>query len=129
MTYSMDLRERVVAAVNGGDAIAAVARRFNVSRPTVRDWRDRAARDGLAPGVPGPKGPIKLTAADDRVMREAVAARPGITALELRPLLSVQVAECTICRRLIKLKLSLKKSHRSRPSNCVPMSSSGGATS
>jgi transposase len=110
MTYSMDLRERVVAAVEAGDRIAMVARRFDVSRPTVRDWRDRARRDDLRPGTPGPKGPIKLTAADDRVMREAVAARPGITAVELQPRLSVPVVVSTICRRLRKLELPLKKS-------------------
>lgn len=110
MTYSMDLRERVVAAVNHGDPIAVVARRFGVTRPTVRDWRDRAAHGRLAPGVPGPKAPIKLTAADDRVMREQVAARPGITANQLRPLLSVAVVACTVCRRLNQLGLRLKKS-------------------
>jgi len=109
MTYSMDLRERVVAAVEGGEAIASVARRFSVSRPTVRDWRDRARSDRLTPGVPGPKGPTKLTADDDEVMRVAVASRPGVTAMELRPALSVPVVESTICRRLKKLGLSLKK--------------------
>lgn len=44
------------------------------------------------------------------MMREAVARRPGITANELRALLSVEVAECTVCRRLKRLGLSLKKS-------------------
>jgi len=110
MTYSMDLRERVVAAVGDGEAIAVVARRFSVARPTVRDWRDRARRDALMPGVPGPKKPTKLTPADDQVMRDAVAARPGITAMELLPMLSVKVVESTICRRLKKLGLTLKKS-------------------
>ena len=43
-------------------------------------------------------------------MREQVAARPGVTANELIPLLSVEVAECTVCRRLKKLDLHLKKS-------------------
>ena len=32
MTYSMDLRERVVAQVESGETIAEVARRFAVSR-------------------------------------------------------------------------------------------------
>ncbi len=109
MTYSMDLRKRVVAAVQDGVAIAAVARRFSVAWPTVRDWRDRAERDALPPGVPGAKGPVKLTPADDQVMREAVAARPGVTAMQLQPLLSVHVVESTICRRLKKLGLTLKK--------------------
>ncbi len=109
MTYSMDLRERVVAAVQDGEAVASVARRFCVARPTVRDWRERACRHALTPGVPGPKGPTKLTPADDRVMREQVAARPGVTAMELIPLLGVTVVESTVCRRLKKLNLSLKK--------------------
>lgn len=39
-----------------------------------------------------------------------VAARPGVTANELRPLRSVAVAECTVCRRLNKLGLRLQKS-------------------
>ena len=111
MGYSMDLRERGVAAVNAGETIAAVARRLSVSRPTVRDWRDRAGRDELAAGRPGPKGPRKLTEADDRLMRERIAARPGTTAKEPMAMLSVSVVESAVCRRLRRLGLSLKKSH------------------
>lgn len=110
MTYSMDLRQRVVAAANGGDSIAEVARRFSISRPTVRDWRDRAARHELEPGTPGPKQPIKLTRADDALMRREVARKPGITANELIPMLSQPVVESTVCRRLQKIGLRLKKS-------------------
>ena len=110
MAYSMDLRERVVAAVKEGQTISVVARRFSVSRPAVRDWRDRAGRDELEAGKPGPKGPRKLTPQDDALMREQIAKRPGITAKELMPMLSVDVSISAICRRLIKLGLSLKKS-------------------
>lgn len=109
MTYSMDLRERVVQAVEGGDSVTQAARRFKVSRPAVRDWRDRARRGELTPGTPGPKGPVKLTGADDRVMRQQVAARPGITARELAPMLGVTVTVATVCRRLIQLGLRVKK--------------------
>lgn len=109
MTYSMDLRRRVVQAVKDGQPVAVVARRFAVSRPTVRDWRDRARRGELAPGVPGPKGPVKLTGADDRILRDQVAARPGITARELAAMLEMPVTVATVCRRLIQLDLRLKK--------------------
>ena len=109
MTYSMDLRERVVAQVESGETIAEVARRFTVSRPAVKDWRDRARRGELKPGVPGPKRPTKLTEADDALMREQVALRPGITARELVAMLSVAVSVMTGCRRLIQLDLRLKK--------------------
>ena len=53
---------------------------------------------------------MKLSVDDDAVMMEAVAEKPGITARELIPRLSVAVAECTVCRRLRKLGLTLKKS-------------------
>ena len=110
MAYSMDLRERVVAAVADRHAIAVVARRYGVSRPTVRLWRDWAAANRLAAGTPGPKSPTKLTPADDQLMREQIAKNPGITALQLQPMLSVKVVECTICRRLKNPGLSLQKS-------------------
>ena len=110
MTYSMDLRERVVAAVNDGESTTEVARRFAVSRPAVREWRDRAERGELEPRKPGPKGPRKLTKKDDKLMRRLIAVKPGITAKELMPQLSVVVVESTVCRRLKKLGLSLKKS-------------------
>lgn len=110
MTYSMDLRQRVVAAVNSGASTSVVARRFAIARPTVRQWRDRAARGELEPGKPGPKDGIKLTKTDDALMRQQVAKRPGITAKQLMPMLSVSVVESTVCRRLKRLGLSLKKS-------------------
>jgi len=111
MAYSMDLRERVVAAVQTGGSVTEVARRFDVSRPAVKNWWNRARHDELAPGIPGPKGPIKLTEADDQLMRDQVAARPGITAMELIPMLSVSVVESTVCRRLRRLGLRFKKRH------------------
>jgi len=110
MAYSMDLRERVVAAVEAGASMGSVAKRFSVAHPTVRDWRDRARAGRLAADKPGPRGAVKLTEADDRMMRQQVAARPGITAKELMPMLGVPVVESTVCRRLRKLGLRLKKS-------------------
>lgn len=110
MTYSMDLRLRVVTAVESGEAVASVARRFSVAWPTVRHWRDRHRRGVLTPGVPGPKGPVKLTEADDRRMRQAVTEHPGITARQLMAMLGVRVVESTVCRRLKRLGLSLKRS-------------------
>jgi len=69
-----------------------------------------------------------------------IAKRPGVTANELRGMLSVEVAECTVCRRLKKLGLTLKKvvdrggtatSERRRTSpelpNCRAVRSAGSA--
>lgn len=110
MAYSMDLRQRVVSALESGQSIASVARRFSVAWPTVCDWRDRDRCGRLAPDTPGPKGPMKLTAADEQLLRDTVAAQPGITAKQLMTLLSVPVVESTVCRALKRLGLSLKRS-------------------
>ena len=111
MTYSMDLRKRVVAASESGQPIASIAKRFSVTWPTVRNWVDRYHRGELPPGTPGPKGPMKLTAEDEQRICEVVAAQPGITAKQLMPMLSVSVVESTVCRALKRLGLSLKRSH------------------
>ena len=110
MAYSMDLRRRVVAAVESGQTFTVVALRFEVARSTVRDWVARHRRGQLSPGVPGPKGSVKLTGSDDQKLRVAVAQCPGITAKQLMKLLSVPVVESTVCRALKRLGLSLKKS-------------------
>ena len=87
-----------------------VARRFSVVRATVRNWIDRHRHGELAPGIPGSKGSTKLTGDDEQIMRDAVAAYPGITAKQLMPMLSVDVVESTVCRALKRLGLSLKRS-------------------
>ncbi len=110
MAHSMDLRLRVLWALDDAQSIARVARRFVVARSTVRDWRDRRAADRLEPGVPGPKDHVKLTDADVQLMRDQIDQQPGITAKQLIPLLSVTVVESTVCRALKKMGLSLKKS-------------------
>jgi len=111
MRYSMDLRQRAVRAMEQGQALAQVARRFQVSETALRDWRRRAAEGRLEPtDKPGPKGPRKLTPADDATMRRLIDEQPGITAKQILPQLSVEVHIATVCRRLIQLGLSLKKS-------------------
>ena len=93
-----------------GESAAAVARRFDVARSTVSEWQERAREGRLEAAKPGPIRPRKLTAADDQILREHVAARPGITVKELMRLLGTQVVESTVDRRLIALGLRLKKS-------------------
>jgi transposase len=105
----MDLRQRVVHALQSGESIAAVARKFSIARPTVYDWRDRAEQDDLSAGKPGPRGPRKFTPDDDALIRRAVAAKPGITARELVAMLNGSVSVSAMCDRLNKLDLPLKK--------------------
>ena len=110
MAYSMDFRMKVLAALDRGESQPSVARRFDIGLRTVKRFKARRDAGRIEPDKTGPKSPIKITPQDDQLMREQIAKRPGITANELRAMLSVEVAECTVCRRLIKIGLTLKKS-------------------
>ena len=111
MSYSKDFRLKVLAAVDRGESQAAAARRFNIGERTVRRYVDRLARTGdVGASKTGPKEPIKLTPEDDALMRERVRVEPGVTGRALSQMLGGKVVISTVCRRLIALGLSLKKS-------------------
>ena len=110
MAYSLDLRERVVAAIAEGEPVTVVAKQFRVAQSTVRDWINRHRDGDLHPGTPGPKGPRKLTADDVQIIRDSVAAQPGITAKQLARRLNATVSLQTVYRHLQRLGLSLKRS-------------------
>ena len=110
MAHSMDIRRRVVAALERGESVASVARRLEIGERTGYEYRARHASGELEPDKTGPKGHVKLTEADLQLMRDQIAANPGVTLLQLRDMLSVHVAESTVCRALQKMGLSYKKS-------------------
>ncbi len=84
--YSVDLRERVVAAVDRGTPRAEVCATFAVSEPTVTRWLRRRRETGdLAPTVPrarpATKGdalrawlPERLGASSDATLAELAGA-------------------------------------------------------
>jgi len=110
MRIPVEMRKRMLASVERGEPVVSVARRFEVSERGLHKLL-RRVRDGgaLEPDKPGPKGPIKLTPADDAKMLELIERDPGITLNAIRAELSVEVAESTVCRRLKRLGVSLKK--------------------
>lgn len=54
MTYSVDLRERVVEFVEQGGSKSEAARRFKVSRWCVYDWLNRETLEPEKQGCPAP---------------------------------------------------------------------------
>ena len=100
----------MLAAVERGEPIASVARRFEVSErglyKLIRRCRERGT---IEPMKPGPKKPTKLTPADDDIMIKLIQQDPGITLRNIIKHLSVEVAESTVSRRLKKLGYTLKK--------------------
>lgn len=111
MAIDLQTRRKVMAALDRGEAAASIARRFEIGERSVYRLKARVdAGRPLAADKPGAKGSVKLTADDEQILRQVVAERPGVTAKEAIPKLSVKVVESTVCRAWIRLGLSRKKS-------------------
>ena len=111
--YSLDLREKIVAAVGGGMSKAQTARTFGVGATSVKRYvKLREEGKPLAPGkAPGNKG--KLDGGARKLLEEDLHSRPSVTyekrADLLYQLLGVKVSKATICRTVRRLGYTRKK--------------------
>jgi len=80
--YSMDLRERIVAACLAGERVVVVAQRFGVGERTVRTYRARAAVGELSPR-PLPGKPARLRADQEAELVALVEQKPDWTIEQL----------------------------------------------
>ena len=109
--YSDDLRERVVAAMRGGESCRSVAARFDVAPSSVVKWTQRAARTGsVSPGKMG--GHRKPLLEPHRAwLLEQVRLRPELTFKAFQGLLAgrgASVSHDTVWRFLRRCGLSFK---------------------
>ena len=133
-SYSMDLRERVVAASLAGQRTAEVAERFSVSMAWVRHIKTQAkAGQSIAPGKPGGTHPPKVSPEHSVELLEWLRAEPGLTLEQLRARLAerfeVHMCVSGVHRMLQRLGWSLKKRHSTPKSKPARMSSSNGSNS
>jgi transposase len=116
---SKDLRERIVAVVEGGESRQAAARRFSVSASCVIKLMQRWRRTGsIEPGQMGGWKDHRLADHEAGVCA-LVAEHPDLTLEELRDELarrSIPVSRSSVDRFLKARQLTLKKSR------CVPPS-------
>ncbi|UPT96258.1 IS630 family transposase [Bradyrhizobium barranii subsp. apii] len=85
---SVDLRQRVVAAIDGGMSCRQAAERFGVSAASAIRWRGRLKKVGdIVPKRQGGDRKSQRIEAHSQLILEAVTARPDITLAELRELL------------------------------------------
>lgn len=119
--YSLDLRERVVAAVAGGMSRSAAAAHYQVSRSSAIRWTQREAETGSPAALPmGGKKPFAL-ADEEAWIRGRVAEKPDITGRELLAELNergVEVSYYGVWHFLDHAGLSFKKKparQRARP--------------
>ena len=82
---SIDLRERVLASIDGGLSCRQAAARFGVSASSAIRWRDRQRREGSA--APRPQGGDQRSGrieAHAPVILSLVEQTPDITLAELQ---------------------------------------------
>jgi transposase len=111
-SYSQDLRDRVLRALARGDAPAAIARRFEVSRFYVYQVRNREQATGVRTSFPiGGHRRSRLEAAEP-TLRGWIAAEPGLTLAELQERLASQgiaIRIGALWHQLNKWNLTFKK--------------------
>lgn len=115
MAFGMDLRVRVLGAIDAGQETGAVAARFAVSPAWVRRLKQRRRETGEVAPRPRPPRPGERAGREPELLA-AVAARPDITLAELRQALALPVALSTLAAALGRLGLTRKKSPSGRPS-------------
>jgi transposase len=121
-TYSMDLRERIVAACDARDGTREqIAARFSVSVSWVRDLLKRRRETGSI--APKPRGGGRPPAFDVEAavrLREAVRADDDATLDELGRAAGVACSAPAVYRALRRLEITRKKSRGGRPSKTAP---------
>jgi transposase len=128
---SLDLRERIVRAVDAGQSRLAVAARFQVSNAVIgKLLRQRRQTGSIAPKPHAGGNRPALDAARLEALRELVRARPDATLAELCDRLAgdapdgrtaAAVGVNPVCRALRRLGLPLKKRR------CTPTSATRSA--
>lgn len=118
-SYSLDLRERIVAAVAGGQNKRAVSERFGVSRSTVKRYAKRQLSGQLAPNK-RPGRQRLLNAEGCQQLQAQVEAHHDWSlerhAQELADTTGVEIKKSSVGNYLKRLGISYKK-RASLPAN------------
>jgi len=122
--YSLDLRERVVRAVDEGMSRVQASQRFSVSNALIgKLLRQRRDSGSLAPKPHAGGTPPTLDDAGLLALRGQVDADPDATLAELCDRLArdagIHVGVNPVCRALRRLRLPLKK-RRFTPTSVTP---------
>lgn len=117
-TYSMDLRQRVVAACDEGlETRVEIAERFSVSESWIRRLLQRRRESGsIAPKPHGGGQPPAFDTQAAQRLRRAVAATPDATLKELAQASRVACSLSAVDRALRRLGITRKKSRFGPPS-------------
>lgn len=120
-SLSVDLRQRVIAAIDGGLSCRAAAERFGVSAASAIRWRDRQQKAGdFTPQKQGGDRRSQRIEEHAQLILDTVAAKSDITLVELRGKLleqGVAAGVASLWRFFKRRKITLKKRRRTPPNN------------
>ena len=122
---SRDLRDRVVAAVDGGVSCRRAAERFGVSAASAIRWRQLALVHGT-PAAKAQGGDRRTAKIEDHAafILQAIERQPDPTLAELREMLAergVSTSIATLWRFFARHGITRKKRPATRRSKTVPM--------
>jgi transposase len=121
--YSQDLRDRIIAARDGGMRTKRVAELFRVSSSWVRRVMQRR-RDGEE--SPRPRGGATVIKIDLDQLRQLVNQQPDATARQLHERLGIACSVSAVDMALRRMGLSFKKRRCMPPSRIGLMSRQDG---
>ena len=110
----MDLRERVIAALQAGEFTQQeIATHFNLTVRTVENWARQWRETGSIVPKPRPHGPQRTLGACHTPIRTLVKRQPDLTLAELCDMLASQTgvrsSPSMMCRELQVMQLPRKK--------------------
>jgi transposase len=117
--YSQDLRDRVIAARDGGMRTKRVAEVFKVSASWVRRVMQRRREHGEQ--SPRPRGGATLIKIDLDKLRQLVQEQPDATVRQLHERLGIACSVSAVDMALRRMGLSVKKRRCMPPSRIEPM--------
>jgi transposase len=122
--YSVDLRERLLEAIDAGLSQAEASRLFGVGTSTITRWRQRRASTGELAPKPRPGRPPRIGVADAAALQTQVATAPDATLAEHCARWAreheVLVSVATMSRAIRRLGITVKKSPVRRGARCGP---------
>lgn len=123
-TISLDLRERILAAYDAGDATREqVGQRFRVSEGMVKKLLQQRRRTGeIGPRHHRSGRKARILPAHGAQLRALVQQQPDLTLAELRSALALNCTLPAIHYALAALDLTYKKRRSMRPSRTGPTS-------
>lgn len=104
MSWSVDLREKVISYIEGGGKKSKASELFKISRPTIDNWLLRKKEKGNVK----PNDYIRKSKVDNEELISFVEKNSNVTQKECA--LKFNLTQSGICRAFKRLKITRKKS-------------------